>query len=41
MINQEYHKVVVDDVGTTNILQNEPFVVLKARDLIEALKKLL
>jgi hypothetical protein len=41
MINQEYDKVVVDDVGTTNILQTEHFVALKARDLIEALKKTL
>jgi hypothetical protein len=39
MINQEYHKVVVDDLRTANILQHEPFVALKARDLIEALKK--
>jgi hypothetical protein len=41
MINQEYYKVVVDDVGTANILQNEPFVALRARDLIEALEKTL
>ncbi len=39
MINQEYHKVVVDDVRIMDILQNEPFVALKARDLIESLKK--
>jgi hypothetical protein len=38
MINQKYYKVVVDDVGIANILHNEPFVALKARDLIEALK---
>jgi len=40
MVNQEYYKVVVDDVGITNILQNESFVALKARDLIEALKEI-
>jgi hypothetical protein len=39
MINQEYYKVVVDDVRIADILQNEPFVALKARDLIEALKE--
>ncbi len=29
----------MDDVGFPKILQNEPFVALKERDLIEALKK--
>jgi hypothetical protein len=40
MLNQEYHKVVVDDVGIQKILQNETFVALKERDLIEALKEI-
>jgi hypothetical protein len=40
MINQEYYKVVVDDVRIQDILQNEPFVALKARDLIKELKKI-
>jgi len=39
MSNQEYYKVVVDDVGISKILENEPFVALKERDLIEALKE--
>jgi hypothetical protein len=30
----------VDDVGIQKILQNEPFVALKERDLIEALKEI-
>jgi hypothetical protein len=40
MSNQEYYKVVVDDVGILEILQNEPFVASKERDLIEALKEI-
>jgi hypothetical protein len=39
MLNQEYYKVVMDDVGISKILENEPFVALKERDLIEALKE--
>jgi hypothetical protein len=39
MSNRDYYIVVVDDVGIPKILQNEPFVVLKERDLIEFLKK--
>ncbi len=39
MSNQDYSKVVVDDVGILEILQDEPFVALKKRDLIEALKE--
>jgi hypothetical protein len=35
MSNQENFKVVVDDVGILKILENEPFVALKERDLIE------
>jgi hypothetical protein len=31
--------VVVDDVGIIEILQDEPFVALKERDLIEVLKE--
>jgi hypothetical protein len=38
MSNQDYSKVVVDDVGILEILQNEPFVALKEKDLIETLK---
>jgi hypothetical protein len=30
----------VDDVKIPKILQNEPFVALKERDLIEALKEI-
>jgi hypothetical protein len=41
MINQEYYKVVVDDVRIPDIFQNEPFVALKARDFIKALKKIM
>ncbi len=40
MLNEEYHKVVVDDVGIPKILQSETFVALKERDLIEALKEI-
>ncbi len=39
MLNQDYSKVVVDDVGIPEILQDEPFVASKERDLIEALKE--
>jgi hypothetical protein len=39
MSNQDYSKVVVDDVGIPEILQDEPFVALKERDLIETLKE--
>jgi hypothetical protein len=39
MSNQDYYIVVVDDVGIPKILQNELFVVLKERDLIEVLKE--
>jgi hypothetical protein len=39
MSNQDYYKVVMDDVRILKILHNEPFVVLKERDLIEALKE--
>jgi hypothetical protein len=31
--------VIVDDVRFPKILQNEPFIALKERDLIEALKE--
>jgi hypothetical protein len=40
MSNQDYYKVVVDDVGIPEILQDEPFVALKERYLIEALKEI-
>ncbi len=40
MSNQDYSKVVVDDVGIMEILQDEPFVALKKRDLIEVLKEI-
>jgi hypothetical protein len=40
MPNQDYYIVVVDDAGIQKILQNEPFVVLKERDLIEVLKEI-
>jgi hypothetical protein len=39
MLNQDYSKVVVYDVGIPEILENEPFVASKERDLIEALKR--
>jgi hypothetical protein len=39
MSNQDYHKVVMDDVRILEILQDEPFVASKERDLIETLKK--
>jgi hypothetical protein len=39
MSNQNYSKVVVDDVGIFEILQDEPFVALKEMDLIEALNE--
>jgi hypothetical protein len=35
MSNQNYSKVVVDDVGIPEILQDEPFVVSKERDLMK------
>ncbi len=35
MSNQEYYKVVVDDVRIPKILENEPYVTLKERDLID------
>jgi hypothetical protein len=38
MSNQDYNKVVVDDVGIPNILQDETFVASKEKDLIETLK---
>jgi hypothetical protein len=41
MSNQNYSKVVVDDVGILEILQGEPFVVLKERDLIKALNEIM
>jgi hypothetical protein len=39
MSNQDYYKVVMDDVGISEILQDEPCVASKERDLIEALKE--
>ncbi len=39
MSNQDYYKVFVDDVGILKILQDEPFVASKEKDLIEALKE--
>ncbi len=41
MSNQDYYNVVVDDVGFLEILQSEPFVVSKERDLVEGLKETL
>jgi hypothetical protein len=41
MPNQDYYIVVVDDVGIPKVLHNEPFVVLKERDLIEVLKEIM
>jgi hypothetical protein len=38
MSNQDYSKLVVDDVGIMEILQDEPFVALKKKDLIEVLE---
>ncbi len=35
MSNQDYSKVVVDDVGIPKILQDEPFVASKKRDLMK------
>ncbi len=37
--NSEYFKVVMDDVRISKIPQDEPFVVLKERNLIKTLKK--
>jgi hypothetical protein len=37
MSNQEYYKVIVDNVRILEILQNETFVVSKETYLIEAL----
>jgi hypothetical protein len=39
MSNHDYYKVVMDDVGISEILQDEPFVVSNERDLIEVLKE--
>ncbi len=39
MSNQDYNKVVVDDVRIPKILQDETFVASKEKDLIEALKE--
>jgi hypothetical protein len=39
MSNQDYSKLVVDDVGIPEILQDESFVAWKEKDLIEALKE--
>jgi hypothetical protein len=39
MSNQDYSKVVVNDVRILEILQDEPYVASKERDLIEALKE--
>jgi hypothetical protein len=38
MACQDY-KVVVDVVGISKILQNEPFIALKERDLIQTLRE--
>jgi hypothetical protein len=40
MSNQDYYKVVIYDVRISEILQDEPFVASKERDLIEALKEI-
>ncbi len=40
MLNQDYYKVFVNDVGIPKILQDEPFVASKERDIIETLKEI-